>query len=336
MKPSLVADAVDGARAGRRQGRSRATAEVISKSVVPRSLQVQPKKLPDASLESAWSALAVLASGWSKQSPRLTVDFAEEPLRIDLHVGGLRMLAGQWTMETRLRRPSRSAHRRSGRSSVGKATRSAIFSSSASSWPRACSSNGNGARQARPGALDRRHVVGEGPIGPQTTARTSLPLGRRVAWLPELETRDGVLVHGKQRTAVVPLGLHEWRSDPRGGTLSSDNGRLTLAEATSGRSLYCGLLLDLDPARSKKCRTWRQLTVYGNAASRAPRRGGRIPRPVGRRPMARLSVARPAGNRAVLGQNISCEFYAGRFNDEGLVAEWIEIEAESGCHVDCR
>jgi hypothetical protein len=39
----------------------------------------------------------------------------------------------------------------------------------------------------------------------------------------------------------------------------------------------------------------------------------------------------PAANRAVLGQNISSEFYAGRFReDDGLVTEWIEIEAESG------
>jgi hypothetical protein len=37
-----------------------------------------------------------------------------------------------------------------------------------------------------------------------------------------------------------------------------------------------------------------------------------------------------AANRAVLGQNISSEFYAGRFREEdGLVTEWIEIEAES-------
>ena len=88
-----------------------------------------------------------------------------------------------------------------------------------------------------------------------------LPLARRVAWLPETETRDGVLLAQKQRTAVLPLGLHEWRCDPRGGTLVSENGRLTLAETTTGRSLYCGLIFDLDPVRSKKPRTWRQLTV---------------------------------------------------------------------------
>jgi hypothetical protein len=158
----------------------------------------------------------------------------------------------------------------------------------------------------------------------------SLPLGRRVAWLPETETRDGVLATQKQRTAVLPLGLFEWRSDPRGGALVSESGRLTLSEATAGRSLYAGLILDLDPARSKKCRTWRQLTVSEMLQV--------VPRDVavGFRAQSgddQWLVYRslgPAGNRSVLGQNISSEFYAGRFQvDDGLVAEWIEIEAES-------
>ena len=159
----------------------------------------------------------------------------------------------------------------------------------------------------------------------------SLPLARRVAWLPETETRDGVLLAKKQRTAVLPLGLHEWRCDPRGGTLVGESGRLTLTEATDGRALYCGLLFDLDPARSKKPRTWRQLTV-SELLEIVPRDLA-----VGFRAQSgddQWLVYRslgPAGNRAVLGQNISSEFYAGRFREEdGLVTEWIEIEAESG------
>ena len=42
-------------------------------------------------------------------------------------------------------------------------------------------------------------------------------------------------------------------------------------------------------------------------------------------------IARTGRQSRVLGQNISSEFYAGRFREEdGLVTEWIEIEAESG------
>ena len=310
------------------RGDCAATAEVISKSVVPRWLKYSRKNLPDASLDSAWSALAMLSSGWSKSSPRLSVDFSDELLKIDLHVGGLRLLAGGWTMETRCDgRPI---------GPVGE-------------WQEVCWQSDKkcdvlelGVELAEGLQLERQLVLAKRDnmllIADTLSSKDrtphelqhafSLPLGRRVAWLPELETRDGVLVQGKRRTAVLPLGLHEWRCDPRGGTLSSDNGRLTLAEATSGRSLYCGLLLDLDPVRSKKCRTWRQLTISEMLKV--------VPRDlaVGFRAQSgddQWLVYRslgPAGNRALLGQNISSEFYAGRVQKNGLVAQWIEIEAE--------
>ena len=56
--------------------------------------------MPDASLESAWSCLAVLASGWSPSTPRITVAFAQEPLQVELCVGGCKILSGPWAMQT--------------------------------------------------------------------------------------------------------------------------------------------------------------------------------------------------------------------------------------------
>jgi hypothetical protein len=310
------------------KGDCAAAAEAVSKSVVPRVLKFSRKNLPDASLDSAWSALAVLASGWSPSSPRLEVDFSDELLRIDLHVGGVRLLAGGWTTETRCDgQPIRP---------IGTWQELCWQSDKKCDFLELGVELAEGLQLERQLVLSKRDQVlliadvlsSKDRTPHELRHALSLPLGRRVAWLPETETRDGVLVHGKRRTAVVPLGLVEWRSDPRGGTLSSDNGRLTLADATSGRSLYCGLILDLDPARSKKCRTWRQLTVSEMLQV--------VPRDVavGYRAQSgddQWLVYRslgPAGNRAVLGQNISSEFYAGRFQENGLVAEWIEIEAE--------
>ncbi len=310
------------------KGDCAASAEVISKSVVPRSLKYSPKNLPDASLESAWSALAMLADGWSKSSPRVTVDFSDELLKIDLHVGGLRLLAGDWTMETHCDgRPV---------SPVGAWQELCWQSDKQCDFLELGIELADGLQIERQLVLSKRDqvlliadVLSSKDRTPHELQHAfSLPLGRRVAWVPETETRDGVLVHGKRRTAVLPLGLREWRSDPRGGTLSSDNGRLTLAEAMAGRAFYCGLLLDLDPVRSKKCRTWRQLTVSEMLQV--------VPRDVavgfraqsGDEQWLVYRSLGKAGNRAVLGQNISSEFYAGRFQENGLVAEWIEIEAE--------
>ena len=59
----------------------------------------------------------------------------------------------------------------------------------------------------------------------ELAALASLAAGARdVTWQPEADTRDGVLVDRKPRTAVLPLALSEWRSDPRGGTLSAKTG----------------------------------------------------------------------------------------------------------------
>ena len=114
-------------------------------------------------------------------------------------------------------------------------------------------------------------------------------------------------------------------------TLVGESGRLTLADTTTGRSLYSGMVFDLDPRRSKKPRTWRQLTI-SEMLQVVPRdlAVGFRAQSGGDQWLVYRSLG-PAGNRAVLGQNISCEFYAGRFREEdGLVTEWIEIEAESG------
>jgi hypothetical protein len=311
------------------EGDAAAAAAAISKSIVPRSLKIAAKKRPNASLESAWSCLAVLASGWSPPAPRLTVAFADEPLHLELCAGGRKIFAGDWTMETVCDGQPISP--------IG-------------AWQELCWQSDKkcdflelGVELAEGVQLERQIVLSKRDnvllVADVVSAKDrashklrhsfSLPLGRRVAWLPEMETRDGVLVANKQRTAVLPLGLYEWRSDPRGGTLTSEGNRLTLAESTTGRSLYSGLIIDLDPARSKKCRTWRQLTIAEMLQV--------VPRDLAVGFRARSGddqwlVYRslgPAGNRCLLGQNISSEFYAGRFKEEdGLVDEWIEIEAE--------
>ena len=275
------------------KGDCAAAAAAVSKSVVPRELKYTSKSLPDPALESSWSCLAVLASGWSKSDPRLAVSYAEDPLRIELHVGGRKLLAGQWTMET---------------------TCNGQRISPIGAWEELCWQSdkkcdflelgvllAEGVQLERHMVLSKRDRVLVVADIVSTTDRTprelrhsySLPLGRRVSWLPETETRDGVLAADKQQTAVLPLGLQEWRADPRGGTLVSENGRLTLTSETSGKALYSALLFDLDPARSKQETNLAAIDHRRIARSRAARRGRRLPRPVGRRPMAGLPLARP-------------------------------------------
>jgi hypothetical protein len=154
-----------------------------------------------------------------------------------------------------------------------------------------------------------------------------LPLAHDAHWQPETDTRDGLVVGRKVRTAVLPLGLHEWRCDPRGGMLEEHSGQLVLTEEANGRALCCPLLIDLDKKRSKKPRTWRHLTVGENLEI--------VPRDVavgfraqsGKNQWLFYRSLGTPGNRTVLGQNIAGEFCAGRFLTTGKLREWIEIEA---------
>jgi hypothetical protein len=305
-----------------------ATATAISKSVVPRKLEYNPKKLPDASLESTWSCLAVLAPDWKKSSPQVTVSYADDPVKIDLRIGGHKLLSGQWTSET-----------------VCNGQRISPIGA----WEQLCWQSDKkcdlleiGVVLAEGVQLERQLVLSKqdnmllvADVVSTTDGSSrdlrhsfSLPLGRRVSWLPETETRDGVLLTEKQRTAVLPLGLQEWRADPRGGTLVSENGRLILASQGNVKALYSALLFDLDPTRSKQERTWRQLTIAEslNVVARDAAVGYRAQS--GDDQWLIYRSLGPSANRSVLGQNISTEFVAGRFRDNGIIAEWIAIETE--------
>jgi hypothetical protein len=86
--------------------------------------------------------------------------------------------------------------------------------------------------------------------------------------------------------------------------------------------------MDLDSKRSKKPRTWRQLTVAESLVVVPSDAAVGFRAQFGRDQWLIYRSLGPAGNRSVLGQNISSEFFAGRFKSNGLVDQWIEIEAE--------
>ena len=87
------------------------------------------------------------------------------------------------------------------------------------------------------------------------------------------------------------------------------------------------MLFDLKPGRSKRERTWRQLTVAESLEI--------VPHDVavgfraqsGRDQWVFYRSLGPAANRTLLGYNIAGEFAAGRFLATGKVKEWLEIEA---------
>jgi hypothetical protein len=304
-----------------------AAAIAVSPKIVPKKLRYKVNDLPKASINSDWSGIAVLASGWSQSDVRLAVCYTDDPVRIELSARGERLLNGVWAAET---------------------TCDGETVQATGEWERLCWETGkrysylelsiclsHGLR------LDRQLLLGTEDhvlyltdllVSTDGTARRlhhslKLPVEAHITWQPEFETRDGTLVGSKARAAVMPLALQEWRSDQRGGSLAVDDGHLTLTQESNSRALCCPLFIDLDKKRAGKERTWRQLTVaewmevlpHDAAVSYRAQSGNDqwlFYRSLG-----------PAGNRTFLGQNISGEFSAGRFHKSGKYKEWIEVEA---------
>ena len=283
-------------------------------------------RLPKPAFHSEWAGLSTLATGWKRSDARLAIAYASDPLKLELQVGGRQLLAGNWTSET---------------------TCDGHTVAIDGTWEELCWQSdkdcdylelsidlAGGLRLDRQLLLAKKDailfvsdVILATEHAPGALRHSfHLPWGRDVTWQPEAETRDGVLVDRKPRAAVLPLALSEWRSDPRSGTLVGEQGRLTLTQEVTGSALYCPLLIDLDPKRSRKERTWRQLTVAESLSvvSRDVAVGFRAQSGPDQWIVYR-SLA-PAGNRTVMGQNISGEFAAGRFPTSGEIKSWIETE----------
>jgi hypothetical protein len=283
--------------------------------------------VPRPSHNSEWAGVTIMADGWKQSDTRLALSYVGRQMPMDLSVAGEKLFSGLWSFET---------------SCDGKPVEPT------GEWVQLCWERGKrfdllelgqelteGLRLERQilfGRDDCVLYVADAIISRDALPRTlrhsfSLPLAHDTHWQPEADTRDGLLVAGKVRTAVLPLGLHEWRCDPRGGALQEYAGQLILSQEARGRALCCPLVIDLDRKRSKKPRTWRHLTVGENLEI--------VPRDVavgfraqsGKDQWLFYRSLGQSGNRTVLGQNIAGEFCAGRFLTTGELREWIEIEA---------
>ncbi len=309
------------------RGDCAAAATAISKRIPPKRATFYVDDLPRSSLNSDWAGIAVMANGWSQDDVRLAVAYADDPIRIELSAEGERLIAGAYSSET-----------------ICDGVRVAVTGE----WERLCWESdkryvylefgvelSHGLKLERQLLMGRKDrvlyladivVVAEG-VPRRLRHSVKLPLDSHAAWRPEFETRDGMLVGRRTRAAVLPLSLHEWRSDSRGGSLAEENGQLVLTQETDGSAMCCPLFFDLDKNRTKKERTWRQLTVaeWMEVLPRDAAVGYRAQS--GQDQWIFYRSLGPVGNRTFLGQNIAGEFSAGRLLDSGKYKEWIEIEA---------
>jgi len=303
-------------------------AEILPSNSLGAGTSRSKQKLPKPSHDSEWSGVAILARDWAKSSPRLAVTYADEQMRLDVLVSGQRLLAG--TINSQTSCDGQAIH------PIGTWEELCWHADKHCAYLELGIDLSEGLRLERQILLPRTNdqvmyiadAVSSNGTSPRRLQHSlRLPIGPNIMWQPEVETRDGVLVGKKFRAAVLPLALGEWRVDPRGGSLSEEAGRLALTQEWTGRALYCPLLIDFDTKRTKRERTWRQLTV-AESLSIVPRDLAVAFRAQsGKDQWLVYRSLGPSGNRTFMGQNISGEFCAGRFPKSGEIDEWIEVEA---------
>lgn len=281
--------------------------------------------LPEASVESEWSAIAAMRCDWTQRSPRLTVTYPERCFAMECETGGEVIFSGDWDF----------AIEQNGQ-------RLEIESD----WNQVCWTSdedgdylelevelGRGVRLQRHLMLAREDqfiLLADSILGSEDAElqyRATIPLRPGIAWEDSAEHTEGFLVGRKRRAQVLPLGLAEWRCDPRPlGALEKTEQGLELQMAARGRALFAPLWLDLSPRRMGRPLTWRHLTV-AESLQIQPRDvavGYRVQ--VSKEQWLVYRSLGPRANRTVLGHNLSTEMLVARFDEEGDVDPLLEIE----------
>ena len=298
-----------------------------------RSQKVRGKRkgaeLPNPAIHSEWAAAAQLRPDWAPTAPRLTVLYPDASCRVELACGKDVLWSGNWTCELRV---------------------DGMAALPISDWTASCWVSDEDVDYLElelelvEGFRIQRHIVmarkdrflflADAVLGPRRAAldyRSTLPLHRRVTFLPANETSEGTLVGRKPRAVAIPLALPEWRADDgnasgRDSLAASEESGLELRRSTFGRAIFAPMFFDLDPRRFGKPLTWRQLTVADLLAVQPPEVAVGYRVSAGGKHWLIYRSLTPARNRTLLGHNLSSETLIARFTRKGEVRSLIEIE----------
>jgi hypothetical protein len=167
-----------------------------------------------------------------------------------------------------------------------------------------------------------------GPEEGEIEYRAELPLAAGIRFSPMEETNEGQLVGSRSLATILPLSLPEWRAEQPQGGLCEVAGRLQIRHAAHGQRLYVPLFVDLDRRRLQRPLTWRRLTVAERLRAQPPSQVVAYRVQVGDEQWLFYRSLAPAANRTVLGENLSNEFLAARFDRDGDTDDLIRIDPE--------
>ncbi len=280
----------------------------------------------EPSYQSDWSELAVLQTGWSPKTPRLTVAHSRKNLRAEFSLGDEIVFAGHVEPEIKIN---------------GQMTRVT------DNWECVCwfsddevdllelrtnlTGNWRLERQLLMARDDQFLMMADVIVGDtdaEIDYRYTPPLGDGIVFDPADETNEGTLKGRRRLGLVLPLALPEWSVDPRFGSLTTDATGLQLQQTAVGRALYAPLFVDFHRRRMRNAATWRQLTLAENLeiVPRDQAVGYRVQ--VGQEQWLLYRSLVPTTSRSLLGQHLACEFLCGRFLHDGTVEPLVEIAGD--------
>ena len=162
--------------------------------------------------------------------------------------------------------------------------------------------------------------------------RCCWPLADGMSTIAESETNEGYLYDGaKIRALVIPPALKEWKTErptasAGAGKLELEDSSFTLAQSSTGRAMYVPLFLDLSPRRSKRPRTWRQLTVAEKLEIVPADVAVAYRVQVGKKQFVMYRALGAVANRTFFGQNVNTELFLGRLEKDRSMTELLQVE----------
>ncbi len=338
--PKLVAPLLRAAARGRRKLAATVVALTEGRDLAGDGRWTEKGLLP-GSFHDQQAAVAVLRSGWTRDAVRVLVTYQTAVPHLEIAVGSRLVVAGPW--EQAIDRDGSPLPLASGwRASRWEVNDEAVYFEMVADLA-------EGLRLERAVLVltdDNVVLLGDAVVLP-TAGYGDQPAGlatplclRSTLTLPQTigieacdETTEVFGCDLKPRFLALPLGLSEWRQRSDRGSLVAADQRLTLSQTSPVSRLYAPLWLDLDARRLRRLReqpeetqrTWRQLTVADTRERLTSDQA------VGYRVQAGLDqwlvyrTLDEARNRTLLGCNLSCEFFAGRFGTDGEAVRSMEV-----------
>ena len=287
-----------------------------------KSGKASSKKLPPSSCLSEWSGSAVLRSHWGPHSPMVGLDYSANSIRLSI-ARSVNLISGIAMPEISINSVA-----------VGAEQELEVVCNESDKdveYVELETDLGQGAVFNRQILLsrDEEFLLVADVVVPKHSSRIDYRcdyrLAKGIVGMQETENREVYLRTKEIQALVLPLALPEWKVDRCEDRLEFDETKLTLSQSIEGRGLYAPLFFDLNPARSRKKRTWRQLTVGENLKA--------VPRDVACAYRVQLDEQQwcfyraicEQGNRTFLGENVVSEFVFSRFKKNGSVKSLLRI-----------